>query len=105
MELNAMSLEHSPARSEGVIVSDGADASDGQDDPDYWHRLINERAAGDFLGLTDRTMQAMRQRGGGPRYVLISSRCLRYTRFGLRSWAESRMKSSTSDPGSEPVAA
>ena len=94
-----MSLEHSPARSES------AEASDGEDDPDYWHRLIDEKAAADFIGVTDRTMQAMRQRGDGPRYVVISSRCLRYTRFGLRSWSESRMRSSTSDPGPEPVAA
>ncbi len=96
-----MSLEHSPARSEGTVVSARADATDGHNDPDYWHRLINEKAAADFLGLTDRTMQAMRQRGGGPRYVVISSRCLRYTRSGLRSWAESRLRTSTSDPGPE----
>ncbi len=98
-----MSLEHSPARSKGTAVS--AYASDGQDDPDYWHRLIDEKAAAEFLGLTDRTMQVMRQRGGGPRYTVISSRCLRYTRFGLRSWAESRMRSSTSDPSPETAAA
>ncbi len=30
-------------------------------DPDYWHALINEKAAGDFLGLTDRAVQKMRR--------------------------------------------
>lgn len=75
--------------------------------PDYWYALIDEKAAAEFLDLTDRTMQKMRQRGDGPRYSAISSRCLRYRRIDLRSWAESRMRSSTSDPGdeAEPVAA
>ena len=101
-----MSLEHDPARSEpGTVTSLDGMPRGPPDASDYWHGLINEKVAADFLGLTDRTMQAMRQRGGGPRYTVISSRCLRYTRFGLRSWAESRMRSSTSDPGSEPVAA
>ena len=100
-----MSLDPFPDRSEDPVASARADDSDAQDGPNYWHSLIDEKAAAEFLGLTSRTMQVMRQRGGGPRYTVISSRCLRYTRFGLRSWAESRMKSSTSDPGSEPVAA
>ena len=67
---------------------------------DYWNCLINEKAAADFLGLTPRTMQAYRQHGGGPRYISISSRCLRYRRTDLRAWAEGRMRSSTSE-GSE----
>lgn len=68
-------------------------------DPDYWERLIDERKAGAFLGLGDRAMQAMRQRGGGPRFHRLSSRCIRYSRRDLKSWAESRLRSSTSDDG------
>ena len=66
---------------------------------DYWQALIDEKEAGRFLGLTDRTMQAYRQRGGGPRYIALSSRCLRYRRRDLREWAEARLRSSTSDAG------
>ena len=66
---------------------------------EFWNSLINEKEAGDFLGLSDRLMQALRQRGGGPRYIVISSRCLRYRRVDLKTWADSRMRSSTSDPG------
>ena len=66
---------------------------------EFWNRLINEKAAGDYLGLTDRTMQALRQRGGGPRYIVISSRCIRYRRVDLKAWADARMRGSTSDPG------
>lgn len=73
------------------------DAADG----DYWHALIEEHNAGAFLGLTRRTMQVMRQRGGGPKYVVISSRCLRYRRADLRTWADGRLRTSTVDTGLE----
>ncbi len=66
---------------------------------EFWNSLINEKAAANYLDLTDRTMQALRQRGGGPRYIVISSRCLRYRRIDLKAWADARMRSSTSDPG------
>ena len=92
-----MSLEQSPAR---VVDGAGPDAgADGAPDIDYWNCLIPEKPAGGFLDLTDRTMQALRQKGGGPRYIVISSRCIRYRRSDLREWAEARMRSSTSDPG------
>ncbi len=67
--------------------------------PGYWHELIPETKAAEFLNLTPRSMQAMRQRGGGPRFIRLSSRCIRYTRTLLKSWADGRMRSSTSDPG------
>ena len=67
--------------------------------PGYWHELIPETEAADFLDLTPRSMQAMRQRGGGPKFIRLSSRCIRYTRTLLKAWADARMRSSTSDPG------
>ena len=87
-----MSLEHSPARS-------GGDSSIEDADPEFWHALIDEKAAATFLGLERRTMQGFRQRGGGPGFMRISSRCIRYRRIDLRDWAEARMRSSTSDVG------
>ena len=66
---------------------------------DYWNALVDERAAAEFLGLTTRSMQAMRQRGDGPRFIRMSSRCIRYTRALLKSHADARMRKSTSDPG------
>ena len=67
--------------------------------PDYWYGLINEREAGAFLGLTDRTMQSWRQRGGGPKFIRFSSRCIKYQRIILKGYAEERLRSSTSDLG------
>ena len=68
-------------------------------DPGYWYSLINEDESADFLDLTSRTMQAMRQHGNGPRFIRISARCIRYRRIDLKTWADARMRSSTSDPG------
>ena len=73
-------------------------AASGQD-PDYWPSLINEDEAADFLGLTNRTMQAMRQRGDGPRFIRISSRCIRYTRALLKSHTDALVRQSTNDAG------
>ena len=75
------------------------------DGDDYWFSLIDENEAASFLGLVARTLQGMRQRGGGPRYVVISARCLRYRRIDLRQWAEARMQSSTADAGPQPSVA
>ena len=92
-----MSIEHAPGRD----AASGSPWDDNLQDDDYWFTLINEKVAGVFLDVTDRTMQKMRQHGGGPRYVVISSRCLKYRRTDLREWAEARMRKSTSDPGEE----
>ncbi len=81
-----------------VLATDGGDIPLGQD-PAYWHSLIPETEAAEFLDLTSRTMQAMRQRGGGPRFVRISARCIKYRRVDLKSYADNRLRYSTSDPG------
>ncbi len=92
-----MSLEHSPLRdNKGARATSGADPPD---DLDYWNCLINEKVAAEFLSLTERSMQCMRQRGDGPQFYRFSSRCIRYTRLLLKSYADARMRSSTSDPG------
>ncbi len=67
---------------------------------DYWNALVDEKVAAEFLKVTPRSMQAMRQRGGGPRFIRLSSRCIRYTRTLLKTYAAARLHSSTSDPGS-----
>ncbi len=69
------------------------------DDPAFWHELIPETEAADFLDLTPRSMQAMRQRGDGPPFFRLSARCAKYTRYRLKCWYDARMRSSTSDPG------
>ena len=97
-----MSLEHSPARAEGAAVAVSiTGAPDGQTDPQFWHQLIDEREAAVFLGVGHRMMQTMRQRGDGPLFVFLSSRCVKYRRIDLKEYSEARLRRSTSDPGPE----
>ena len=94
-----MSLEHDPSRPAPGIGHNGGPALDAE----YWNGLINEKAAAAFLGVTDRTMQKWRQQGGGPEYIALSSRCVRYTRLKCRTHAEARARTSTSDQGKTPT--
>ena len=93
-----MSLEHSPARSTDATVQSGA-LDYPEADLSFWNSLINEKAAATFLGVSDRFLQGRRQKGGGPKYISISARCVRYRRLDLRMWSEGLVKTSTSDSG------
>jgi len=62
-------------------------------------RLVNERQAATFLGYTVRALQNWRLRGGGPRFVKVSSRSVRYRRRDLLAWIEERLRSNTSEAG------
>ena len=63
--------------------------------------LMDETAAAAFLNLTRRGLQNFRLTGEGPRYVRISSRCIKYRKIDLISWQESKLRTSTSDQGEE----
>ena len=65
----------------------------------YWETLIPEADAAEYLGLTARCLQGWRYRGGGPEYVRVSARCIRYRRRDLRAFADAKVRTSTSDPG------
>ena len=52
-------------------------------DRDYLDSLLNEREAAKFLGYSTRALQNWRTRGGGPSYVKISVRSVRYRRRDL----------------------
>jgi predicted DNA-binding transcriptional regulator AlpA len=60
-------------------------------------RLIDEREAAAFIGYTIRALQNWRVRGGGPKFIKVSSRSVRYRPRELIQWADSRLRSSTSD--------
>ena len=66
-------------------------------DPDYLDRLINENGAANFLGYTIRALQGWRVKGGGPKFIRVSARSIRYRRRDLIEWAEARLKTSTSE--------
>ena len=66
-------------------------------DPDYLDRLINENEAATFIGYTIRALQGWRVKGGGPMFVRVSGRSIRYRRRDLIEWAEERLKRTTSE--------
>lgn len=66
-------------------------------DPDYLDRLIDENEAAAFIGYSVRALQGWRVKGGGPRFIKVSSRSIRYRRRDLIEWAESRLRASTSE--------
>jgi hypothetical protein len=62
-------------------------------DPDC---AFNENQAAEFLGVSVRTLQAWRVRGGGPPYVKIG-RAVRYQRRTLVNFQEEHTVTSTSE--------
>ena len=65
-------------------------------DPDYLDRLINEIEAAHFLGYGARCLQNWRIRGGGPAFIKVSGRSIRYRRRDLIEWSEDHRVSHTS---------
>jgi len=64
---------------------------------DYQIKLINEHEAADYIGHSVRALQNWRVRGGGPRFVKISGRSIRYRRCDLNAWIEARLVRNTSE--------
>lgn len=65
--------------------------------PDYLNQLIDEKEAAAFLGYTVRCLQNWRLRGGGPPFIKVSSRSVRYRRRELIRWADQLVRASTSE--------
>ena len=58
--------------------------------------LMNEREAASILCYSVRALQNWRHRGGGPKFVKVSSRSVRYRRCDLTQWVEDRIVANTS---------
>jgi predicted DNA-binding transcriptional regulator AlpA len=64
-------------------------------------QLLRENEAAALLGYSVRALQNWRIRGGGPAFVKVSARSVRYRRVDLIAWVRARIRCSTSDRGSE----
>ncbi|MGB3687796.1 MAG: helix-turn-helix domain-containing protein [Jannaschia helgolandensis] len=58
--------------------------------------LVDEREAASILCYSVRALQNWRHRGGGPDFVKVSSRSIRYRRADLDKWNAARTVSNTS---------
>ena len=65
---------------------------------DELERLLSEKHAAKLLGISPRTLRNWRVIGGGPQYVKVSARCIRYRRADILSWIEARERRHTSQP-------
>jgi len=57
--------------------------------------LLTEAQAAEFLGLSPRFLQERRYLGGGPEYIRISHRCVRYHPGSLWEWISERSYTAT----------
>jgi predicted DNA-binding transcriptional regulator AlpA len=65
--------------------------------------LINERALSLRTGISVRTYQKWRMTGGGPPFVKVSSRCIRYRLSDVSSWIDQNSSTSISQSEIEPT--
>ena len=61
--------------------------------------VLDTRAAADFLGVSARTLEGFRVKGGGPRYAKVGG-AVRYRLASLEEYLQRQERSSTSDSGS-----
>ncbi len=66
-----------------------------RDEFEYLNCLLTETQAAQFLGYTNRALQNWRHRGGGPCFVKVSERSIRYRRRDLMTWVNERLQNST----------
>lgn len=76
-----------------------ADGPAGRPIPEHPDSLLLPSEVAAILGVSVRTLEGWRLRGGGPGFVRISVRACRYRRSVLLAWISAREKKSTSDPG------
>ena len=76
-----------------------ADEPAGRPIPNNPAALLYPAEAAHLLCVSHRTLEAYRLRGGGPPYIALGRRCVRYRRADLMTWIEARRRRHTSDPG------
>ena len=63
--------------------------------------LLTEAEAAEHVRLAPRTLQVMRYRGGGPEYVRLGHRSVRYSPTALERWVKSKSYHSTAEEPSD----
>ena len=68
------------------------------------HSLLTSEQAANFLGLSVHWMQLKRCEGGGPRYIKLNGRTVRYRIDDLEDWvAEFGTRKLTSQAEPDPI--
>jgi len=66
---------------------------------------LNQKQAAELLGVSPRTLENWRQRGGGPPYTKIGKSRVVYESEDLDAFKRAGRRTSTSDPGAQQTAA
>lgn len=80
-------------------ASEAADEPGGRPLPTDPEAALYPAEVAHLCGVEVRTLEKWRLRGGGPAFIGISRRCIRYRRRDVLEWIESRRRRSTSDDG------
>ena len=59
-------------------------------------QLLTEKQAADLICYTQRALQNWRVRGGGPHYVKVGGRSVRYQRRDVLNWIEAHKRKHSS---------
>jgi hypothetical protein len=59
--------------------------------------MLNTTQAASITGLTKRGMEALRQKGGGPLFIKVGAKCVRYRLSDLVFWIDSHAHHSTAE--------
>lgn len=62
----------------------------------YFSQLLTTQAAARLVGLSPRTLETFRVRGGGPAFVKLGG-AVRYEPKALQDWIDANRAASTSD--------
>ena len=60
-------------------------------------RLLKTTGAAHLVGMSPRTLEGYRLRGGGPGFLKVGGRAVRYEPTKLMEWAKADQRSSTSE--------
>lgn len=67
------------------------------DNPGWLEEAIDTKAASKLTGVPVQTLETWRSRGGGPRFVKLGSKTVRYPRRELLGWMRKRLCASTAE--------
>lgn len=59
--------------------------------------LMTQDQAAAYLAVAPRTLEHWRLKGGGPKFVRMSGRAIRYRKADIDAWIEGRCVASTSE--------
>lgn len=76
-----------------------ADAPAGRIIPQDPDALLYQAEVAYLTAQSERTLEAYRLKGGGPPFIVIGKRGVRYRRGDVQDWITARRRRSTSDPG------